>query len=98
MTVGLIRKTLWSLYFRRKHTIKRLREGGRNMRRETEALEALRVQLEVSAQWSLKQHISMVIGLREHIHTLLKTSFYKDSKVSTLLTDCQSMYNQPTLF
>lgn len=102
MTVSLIRSTLWSLYYRRKHTIQRMKEGGRNMRKECEALEALKVQLEVSKQWGILQHIAMVAGMRPQIVTLVRLTFHKDNsfqnKVLDLLIDCQNTIQQPTLF
>lgn len=102
MTTTLIRSTLWSLYYRRKHTIHRMKEGGRNMRKECEALEALKVQLEVSKQWTTRQHIAMVMGLQKQITILVKVSFYNDkkfrSKIWDLLIDCQNTIQQPTLF
>lgn len=102
MTVQLIRSTLWSLYYRRKATIQRMREGGRSMRTECQALEALRIQLQVSEHWSLRQHMAMVVGLRTQLACLIKVSFRKDqsfrAKVWDLIHQCQSIQNQPTLF
>lgn len=102
MTTSIIRSTLWGLYYRRKHTIQRLREDGRCMRTECEALEALKVQLEVSKHWTLAQHIAMVVGMRMKIVLLVKVTFRKDNtfqnKVLDLLIDCQNTIQQPTLF
>lgn len=102
MTVSFIRSTLWGLYYRRQHTIQRMREGGRCMRAECQALEALKVQLEVSNHWTLRQHIAMVAGMRPQIVTLVRLTFHKDNsfqnKVLDLLIDCQNTIQQPTLF
>lgn len=102
MTTSIIRSTLWSLYYRRKHTIQRMKEGGRNMRKECEALEALKVQLEVSKQWGTRQHIAMVLGMKNHIVTLVQVTFTKDktfrNKILDLIIDCQATIQQPTLF
>lgn len=102
ITVAFIRSTLWSLYCRRRHTVQRLREGGRNMREQIEALEAIKTQLEVSGNWSLHQHVAMVAGLKKQIVILLTVTFIREVKYRTRIVDlidyCQGQHNQPTLF
>lgn len=101
-TRDAIRTTLWGLYFRRAATFKRLQKSGCNLKAQSEALTALRTQLNASELWSDEAHRKMVVGLKELIILILPVQFNRAHmkyclKVLEMIAQCEEV-QQPTLF
>lgn len=102
-----IRERLMRFVNRRERAFReiRRRQPSANFRHQLEAIEAIRIQLQASAQWSLASHVRMVVALRYKILLLLPS---KDHHIKGELTYrkhmielvnfCEDQLGEPYLF